>query len=146
MRTYVGITRYHVRTSRVWLTRLFDQWTGTLKSYWLVDSLKQHICITQHIFYKERSYTTAPMSTFRSLQWRHNGRDGVSNHQLHHCMLNRVLRRRFKKTSKLRVTGLCVRGIHRRPVNSPHKWPITRKMFPFDYVIMIHTKRRILLK
>ena len=30
-----------------------------------------------------------------------------------------------------------VRGIHRRPVNSPHKGPVTRKMFPFDDVIMI---------
>ena len=30
-----------------------------------------------------------------------------------------------------------VRGIHRGPVNSPHKWPATRKMFPFDDVIMI---------
>ena len=29
-----------------------------------------------------------------------------------------------------------VRGIHRRPVNSPHKWPVTRKIFPFDDVIM----------
>ena len=29
-----------------------------------------------------------------------------------------------------------VRGIHRRRVNSPHKWPVTRKMFPFDDVIM----------
>ena len=29
-----------------------------------------------------------------------------------------------------------VRGIHRWPVNSPHKWPVTRKMFPFDDVIM----------
>ena len=27
-------------------------------------------------------------------------------------------------------------GIHRRPVNSPHKWPVTWKMFPFDDVIM----------
>ena len=27
-------------------------------------------------------------------------------------------------------------GSHRRPVNSPHKWPVTRKMFPFDYVSM----------
>ena len=27
-------------------------------------------------------------------------------------------------------------GIHRRPVNSPHKWPVTRKMFPLDDVIM----------
>ena len=40
-----------------------------------------------------------------------------------------------KKTSKLRFTGLCAE-IHRGPVNSPHKWPVTRKMFPFDYVIM----------
>ena len=29
-----------------------------------------------------------------------------------------------------------VLGIHRGPVNSPHKWPVTRKMFPFDDVIM----------
>ena len=29
-----------------------------------------------------------------------------------------------------------VRGIHRGPVNSPHKWPVTRKLFPFDDVIM----------
>ena len=27
-------------------------------------------------------------------------------------------------------------GIHRGPVNSPHKWPVTWKMFPFDDVIM----------
>ena len=30
-----------------------------------------------------------------------------------------------------------VREIHRGPVNFPHKWPVTRKMFPFDDVIMI---------
>ena len=30
-----------------------------------------------------------------------------------------------------------VRGIHGGPVNSPHKWPVTRKMFPFDDVIML---------
>ena len=30
-----------------------------------------------------------------------------------------------------------VRGIHRGPVNSQHKWPVTRKMFPFYEVIMI---------
>ena len=43
-----------------------------------------------------------------SLQWRHNGRGGVSNHQLHDCLLKRLFRRRSKQTSKLRVTGLCV--------------------------------------
>ena len=44
----------------------------------------------------------------KSLRWRHNERDGVSNHQPHDCLLNRLFRRRPKKTSKLRVTGLCV--------------------------------------
>ena len=46
-------------------------------------------------------------SNSKSLQWRHNGRDDVSNHQPHDCLLNRLFRRRSKKTSKLRVTGLC---------------------------------------
>ena len=32
-----------------------------------------------------------------------------------------------------------VQGIHRGPVNSPHKWPVTRKMFPFDDVIMLYS-------
>ena len=43
-----------------------------------------------------------------SLRWRHNGQDSVSNHQPLDCLLNRLFRRRSKKTSKLRVTGLCV--------------------------------------
>ena len=42
-----------------------------------------------------------------SLQWRHNGRDSVSNHQPRECLLSRLIRRRSKKISNLRVTGLC---------------------------------------
>ena len=38
-----------------------------------------------------------------------------------------------------------VRGIHRRLVNSPHKWPVTRKMFPFDDVIMWYTAYSVTL-
>ena len=38
---------------------------------------------------------------------RHSGRDSVSNYQPHHCLLNRLFRRRSKETSKLRVSGLC---------------------------------------
>ena len=70
-----------------------------------------------------------------ALQWRHNGCDCVSNHQPHHCLLNRLFGRRSKKTSKLHVTGLCA-------WNSPGtgefplKWPVMQKMFPFDDVIM----------
>ena len=80
-----------------------------------------------------------PSCTASSLRWRHNGHDGVSNHQPHGCLLSRLFRRKSKKTSKLRVTGLCV-GNSPGPVNSPHKGPVTRKMSPFDYVIMIESK------
>ena len=42
-----------------------------------------------------------------ALRWRHYGRDSVSNHQPRDCLLNLLFRCRSKKTSKLRVTGLC---------------------------------------
>ena len=47
-----------------------------------------------------------------ALQWRDNGRNGVSNNQPHDCLLNRLFQVHIKERSKLRVTGLCV-------VNSP---------------------------
>ena len=72
-----------------------------------------------------------------TLQWRHNDHDDVSNHQPHGCLRNRLFRRRSKKTSKFRVTGFCVMNSP-GPVISPHKGPVTRKMFPFDDVIMRH--------
>ena len=42
-----------------------------------------------------------------TLQWRHNGRVSISNHQPRECLLNRSIMCRSKKTSKLRVIGLC---------------------------------------
>ena len=45
-------------------------------------------------------------SLIRTLQWPHNGRDGIPIHQPHDWLLNRSIRRRSKKTPKLRVTGL----------------------------------------
>ena len=70
-----------------------------------------------------------------TLHWHHNDHDGVSNRQPRGCLLNRLFKRRSKKASKLRVTGLCA-GNSPGPVNSPHKGPVTRKMFSFDDVIM----------
>ena len=55
-------------------------------------------------------------SIFYTLQWRHNGRHGISNHQPHHCLLN-----------------------------SPHKWPVTWKMVPFVDVIMYVLEGYILI-
>ena len=75
------------------------------------------------------------------LHWRHNGRDGVANHQRLDYSFSCLFRRRSKKTSKLRVTGLCVGGIHRWPVNSSHKGTVTRKMFPFGDAIVYTCNR-----
>ena len=47
-----------------------------------------------------------------ALLWRHNELDCVSNNQPCDCLLNRLLRRRSKKSSRLRVTGLCVANSH----------------------------------
>ena len=41
-----------------------------------------------------------------------------------------------KRKHQSSASPAFARGIHRWPVNSPHKWPVTRKMFPFDDVIM----------
>ena len=71
-----------------------------------------------------------------ALQWRHNGCDGVSNHQRLCCLPNRLFRRWSKKTSKLRVTVLCEGN---SPVTGefPSQKASNVKMFPFDDVIMI---------
>ena len=48
-----------------------------------------------------------------TLQWHHNECDGVSNHRLLECLLNRLFRHRPKNTSKLHVTGLRWMPQHR---------------------------------
>ena len=81
------------------------------------------------------------INIFGSLQWRHNGRDRVSNYRRLDCLLSRLFRRRSKKTSKLRVTGFY-------RVNSPvaGEFPAqrTRKMLLFDDVIIWRCTSRIL--
>ena len=62
-------------------------------------------------------------------QWRHNDGDGVSNHQ---PFIQGVDQRKHQSS----VSLAFVSGIHRWPVNSPHKGPETRKMFPFHNVII----------
>ena len=80
-------------------------------AYWMVCRLSQivnwKITISVIMFCSKNVYPALVVEFSISLQWRHNGRDDVSNHQPHHCLLNRVFRCRWKKTSKLRVTGLC---------------------------------------
>ena len=65
-----------------------------------------------------------------TLQWRHNERDGVPNHQPCDCLLNRLLNPDADQRKHVSSASLVfVRKIHRWPMNSPHKWPGTRKCF-----------------
>ena len=72
----------------------------------------------------------------KTLRWRHNGRDSVSNHQPHNWLLNRLFRRRWKKTPKLRVTGLYA-GNSPGTGEFPPQMTSNSVMFPFDDVTMI---------
>ena len=101
----------------------------------LISLVKKIPCIFM-IIYWHMLFTHLHPTRNYLLQWRHKEPDGVSNHQRLNCLLNRLFRHRSKKSSKLRVTVLCVRGIHRWPANSPHTGPVTWKMFPFENVIM----------
>ena len=73
---------------------------------------------------------------FATLQWRHNERDDASNHQPLDYLLNRLFKAQIKENIKAPHHWPFVWGNHRSPVNSPHKGPVTRKMVPFDDVIM----------
>ena len=103
--------------------------------------LRQGIMIIQHDIKHNRVCGSLSWQMYMyllSLQWRHNGHDGVSNHQRIDCLLKRSFRRRSKKRSK---SLAFMRGNHRWPVNFPHKVPVTRKMFPFDEGFMPCTHR-----
>ena len=70
-----------------------------------------------------------------SLQWRQIEHNGVSNHRRLEGLFHRLFRRGSQKHQN--STSLAfVEGIHQCPMESPHKRPVTRKMFPFDNVIM----------
>ena len=70
-----------------------------------------------------------------TLQWCQNERQGVSCHRRLDWLIKPLFRRRSKKISKLRITGLCEEN---PPGNSDssRKGPVTQKMFPFDGVVM----------
>ena len=58
----------------------------------------------------------------------YNEHDGLSNHQTHVCLRNRLFRRRWNKYQSTASLAF-VRGIYRWPMNSPLKGPVTRKCF-----------------
>ena len=84
----------------------------------------------------QMSNTSVPLCvsdiTF-SLLWRHSEPDvKMSLTIVYSIVYSGTYQRKHQSSASLAF--VC--GIHRRPVNSPHKWSVTRKMFPFDDVIM----------
>ena len=67
----------------------------------------QSLTANDFIHYVAGVVHTGRTHLFLSLQWRHNGRNSVSNQRRLECLLNHLFRLRSKKTSKLRFTGFC---------------------------------------
>ena len=112
-----GAHMYAYNTDVLWAptTRLphhwsFVRWTNRWLSIIFCVTDIYHKYISHELWmpceWKEQSFLDTQLFNF-PLRWRHTGHDGVSNHQPHDCLLNRLFRRKSKKTSKLRVTGLC---------------------------------------
>ena len=91
----------------------FDFYATMLSTPVTYHSILSHF-YNPHLDMNEFLHTLAVLAVcqiyafFKTLRCRHNERDGVSNHQPHDCLPNRLFRRRSKETSKLRVTGTCV--------------------------------------
>ena len=90
--------------------------------------------------FPSHSARSAESVSILSLQWSHSEHDGDSNHR----RFARLFRRGSKKTSNFRVTGLCGDN---PPVTdgSLHNGSVTRKIFPFDDVIMMASHATTLL-
>ena len=91
----IGVIRYHHQANHTHYVEL---------SHRIFEQHSIHISYLR--LYLTETCVQAVMHCKQSLWWRHNERDGVSNHQLRDCLLKRLFRRRSNKTSKLRVTGL----------------------------------------
>ena len=70
------------------------------------------------------------------LRWRHNDHDSAPQITSLTIVYSNIYSGADQSKHQSSASLVFVRRIHRGPVNSPHKWPVTRNMFPFDDVIM----------
>ena len=103
-------------------------------------ALKHWMVHEMQICYRSQSHAvTIDGSTIRifvrngiTLHWRHHRGNSVQIYQPHLTVYIGAYQRKHQSSASLAF----MQGIHRWPVNSPHNGPVTRKMFPFDDVIM----------
>ena len=94
--------------------RVFTIWNGvSVSCSYPYHAIPEHDCGFSVAFLTEVTAIRGEIGQIRAtillkaLQWRHNERDGVSNHQPRDCLLNCLFSRRSTIKPKLRVTGLC---------------------------------------
>ena len=107
----------------------------TTEVLWILCLVHQLKGISKQKKPRYRRFTYCPAVVI-PLQWCHNGRDTSQITSLTMVYSTVYSGADKKKKHESSVSLAFVRGIHRGTVNSPHKGPVTRKMFPFDDVIM----------
>ena len=101
----------------------------------MMISLLTHICVTRPQWMNGlKQCWSSPLMHIYVTRPRSISPARCRSSNLKKCLLHRLFMHRSKKTSKLRVTGLC-EGNSPVTGESPHKGPVTRKVFPFDDVI-----------
>ena len=101
----------------------------------LFFDLWSHYC-QHHPLFPASQYVHDTGTMFNiTLQWCHNERDGISNRRHFDCLHGHLFSRRSKKTPQFRFTGLF-EGNPSVTGGFPHNGTVTRKMFPFDGVIL----------
>ena len=122
---------------------LFKDWHTVIEN----EMYPRNLCFGVWLYISQilQDYFTSPYASIQllqcqwsipvTLQWRHNNRDGVSTLPDSRLFTQAFIQAQINESIKLRVTGLCAANSS-VPMNSPHKGPVTRKMFPFDDVIM----------
>ena len=90
---------YSLRRNTDRITTIFCKYNDS--THWYGREYKQTPCNRMWNFMEMSSVSNVPWITNKNvpiLQWRHNGRNSVSNHHSHDCLLNGLFRRRSKKT------------------------------------------------
>ena len=92
----------------IWILSTSFEWNALCRGWLCSDNAGVRYAVLCDVTIRTISSVVSPefALTWYSSQWRHNGHDDVANHQPHDCLLNRLVRRISKKTSKLRVTGI----------------------------------------
>ena len=109
------------------------------KSQFYVYRKGVHGCVVKpkYRIYRARGQELWVVKFHTTLQWRHNEHDGVT------IVCPTVYSGANQRNHQSSASLAFVRVIHRWPVNSPHKWPVKRKMFPKQVMFAYERQRSV---